>query len=174
MSISRKSLVLAVALVLAGCGDDGKEIASGTFTDEEGKSGSYQVTEKEGTTTINVETDKGVATIRTGADAVKSLPAGLPLYPGATVDSGASMTGTGANGDSGGMVAFQTSDSPEKVIAFYKKAATNAGFKISMEMTTGDARMIGGDGKEGKGGFHLSVSTREEGGSNATLIAGNQ
>jgi hypothetical protein len=58
----------------------------------------------------------------TGTNA--KLPAFLPLYPGATVQS--SFTGNGKDG-TGGMVSFHAHASPAEIIGFYKDKSTAAG-----------------------------------------------
>ena len=68
----------------------------------------------------------------TGTNA--KLPAFLPLYPGATVQS--SITGNGKDG-SGGMVAFQAHASPADIIGFYKTKATAAGMGQTMAADIG-------------------------------------
>lgn len=163
---------LVLALALAACSPE-REVASGTVTDPEtGEKSTYAVSQKGEDTVMRVKTDDGEAHIETG-EGVR-MPMGLPAYPGANSTGGMSVTATGeAGGGLNGMVAFETRDAPEKVIAFYRAAAARAGKKIENEMTMGDMRMIGSGSGDGAEGFQLMV--RREGDlTRATLISGTQ
>lgn len=67
--------------------------------------------------TVTVQASGG--TITTGKNAVDPASLGLPVYPGATVDSGGAVTGQSQQG-SGALVTLKTSDSFDKVYAYYK------------------------------------------------------
>jgi hypothetical protein len=70
------------------------------------------------------------------------------------------------------MTTFLTDDPPEKVIAFYRDAATRQGYAINAEANMGPMRMIGSEGKDGKGGFQLMVQRDPASGkTSATLLA---
>lgn len=80
-------LALALAAALPGCGKSGtagKDSAEGDA--------SYQLSESNGQSTLTVRSDKGTARIVSGTGDA-ALPAGLSLYPGATVTSSTRITG---------------------------------------------------------------------------------
>jgi hypothetical protein len=162
--------VLAL-LALSACKSQ-SEVASGTVTDPDtGETTRYPVKSDRDDGTIDIRTDNGTMQIRSGADA--PMPAGFPAYPGATANGGSAIfNATGANGGSGGMTSFLTDDPPEKVIAFYRDAATRQGYAINAEANMGPMRMIGSEGKDGKGGFQLMVQRDPASGkTSATLLA---
>ena len=67
--------------------------------------------------TVTVEASGG--SFIAGKNAVDPAKLGLPVYPGATADSSGAMSGTSAQG-SGALVSLKTSDSFDKVYAWYK------------------------------------------------------
>jgi hypothetical protein len=67
---------------------------------------------------------------------------------------------------------METSDSPDKVAAFYRKQAEAAGIKIEMEMTINGGQMIGGKGEGGKM-FSLNA-TDNDGKTGIQLTAGTE
>ncbi|MGH6997748.1 MAG: hypothetical protein ACREEO_06105, partial [Phenylobacterium sp.] len=151
---------LALMLALAACGSKEKKAESGDAT--------YKVSEKDGKSTLTVETDEGKAQIVSG-EGEAALPTGLPLYPGATVTSSTRITSDGAN-KGGTMLSFDTPDATGQIVAFYKAAAQKAGYKIEAEMKMGEMEMLSGK-NPGKGGFTLTAN-REQGKTTASLISG--
>jgi len=157
-----KFLIIPLTFLAASCGGN-DEVASGTFDDGEGGKASYSVSGDADDSETVIKTDKGEVRIASGDKASKDLPMGLKLYPGATVQS--SMTGAG-EGKSGAMVVFQSSDSQDEVIAFYKDQMKSKGIEVKAEINAGDMQMIGGEG------LNVSVTKTGDGGVTATLIAG--
>lgn len=164
--IGRAAIAAALLLGLAACGE--KEHASGTVVGADGEKATYKVSEKDGESKLTIKSDKGSAEISTGKDAT-ALPAGLTLYPGATVTSSMRMTSDEA-GKSGTVLSFESADTPDKVVAFYRAAAGKAGYEIGSEIKTGEMEML--SGKNGKGeGFTLTAS-RDGDKTNVSMIGG--
>ncbi|MEH6789389.1 hypothetical protein [Parasphingorhabdus sp.] len=167
-----KHLILTAtfAITLAACGGNDSETASGTFDDGDGNAGSYSVRGNDENSETVIQSDKGEVRIATGDRALGDLPMGITLYPGAAVQS--SMTGTG-DGQSGAMLVFQTGDSVEDVIAFYRKQLKSKGIDVTSEVRSGDMQMIGGERANGEG-VHISANASPDGGTIATVMAGGK
>ncbi len=80
------------------------------------------------------------ATVEFGASGEK-LPSWIPAYPGAKVQGTFSVTGNSAEGE-GGTYALTTSDSADKVLAFYQDRLKAAGMTIEMNTTTPQGGML--------------------------------
>jgi hypothetical protein len=119
--------------------------------------------------TMTIDTEKGATTIRNGVESGEALPAGFALYPGAKLITSTALTAEGKENRSG-MVGFETSDSTDKVVAFYKDAAQRAGYQVENEIVMPDMAMIGGK-KAGAEPFQLIVNNAQ-GKSTATFISG--
>jgi len=94
---------------------------------------------KDGSVTISgngehmtVKSDDGKTTVEFNSNGLgnQKLPDFAPVYPGAKVQG--SVT---AQTEGGGTFAFESSDAPEKVIAFYKSKAMSAGLAEKLAMT---------------------------------------
>jgi hypothetical protein len=75
-----------------------------------------------------------------GGEGVKlpdDFPKDVPVYPGAKIASSVSAARTDTAGH---MVTFQTSDSPEKVAAFYKSKFST--WQVKMEMSSGGGKVL--------------------------------
>ncbi len=109
--------------------------------------------------------------ISSGGDSGAQLPAYAPPYPGADMVTQIRSDSAGRVG--GGVVMVMvTTDSPEKVIAFYDGKARAAGVKANLVTSeAGGATRIFGDRAQGKGAM-VMVRTREEGGTEVTVAAG--
>ena len=75
-------------------------------------------------------------------------PAFAPLYPGAVITQPATP-GRSPDGGLGGIVTFTTPDSPDAVIAFYRKRAEAAGLTQIGAMNRGEAKAYGAGKAEG-------------------------
>lgn len=162
-------LILPIILLASACGGN-DEVASGTFDDGEGGKGSYSISGDDDASETVIKSEDGEIRIATGSKAVKDLPMGIELYPGATVES--SMTGMG-EGTSGAMVVFSTTDDQEDVVEFYKDQMKDKGIKIATEVKAGDMQMIGGERDDGEG-INISITKDGSGGVTGTLIAGGK
>lgn len=153
MRLSALAMALGAATIMAACGSE----TSGEFTTEDGESAEYTIDEKSGETRMTLAGPEGPATLRSGAEVPLNLPKGFSLYPGAKVVTNTLVKkpdGTGV------MVMFQTPDSPDKVIAHYRREAEAAGIAISVAMTTERSVMIGGE----DAGGHLTFSANANAG----------
>ena len=92
-----------------------------------------------GSNSVKVTSKDGSAVYSGGAGTVvpDTFPKDVPIYAGARVTGAVSGA---QQGSSGQMVTFETSDSPEKVIDFYKGQLS--GWKNSMEMASGNGKML--------------------------------
>ena len=83
---------------------------------------------------VKTQDEKGKeSTFVAGAGAPKDLPAWLPTYPGAAVQGGFSPKSAEATVQTFGLT---TSDSPEKVLAFYQDQLKNNGLTVLQPTTT--------------------------------------
>jgi len=83
---------------------------------------------------VKTQDEKGKeSTFVAGAGAPKDLPAWLPTYPGATVQGGFSSKSADATVQTFGLT---TTDSPDKVIAFYQDQLKNNGLTVLLPTTT--------------------------------------
>ncbi len=166
----KRFAMIPAMLLIASCGSSSDdELASGTFDDGEGNEGSYSIRGDEESSETVIKSGDGEVRIATGDKALKELPLGIELYPGADVQT--SMSGIG-EGKSGAMVVFKTSDSADDVVKFYRDQMAEKGIEVKTEVTTGNMKMIGGERDSGET-VNLSVSRDIEGeGVTATLIAG--
>ena len=166
--MNRFLILPALALVVA-CGSN-DEVASGTFTDDEGNEGSYSVSGDDENAEMTFKSGDGEVKFTTGNKASEDLPLGVKLYPGANVQT--SIKGMG-EGQSGAMVVFKSDDSQDEVLEFYKDQMKSLGIDIRTEVKTGDMQMIGGEQKDGQV-FNVSVTKEPSGGGVVTnlLIGG--
>ena len=160
-----RTILLASAAIigLTGCSSE----RSGTITTEDGET-SYKVDPGTGDVSMNVTGPDGEQmTLNSGSDVAADLPDGFTVYPGAKVVSSAVINqGDGKSA----IIAMTTSDSAEKMTAFYRSQAEAAGVKISTELNDGNTRMIAGEGANGIG---LTFTTNVSGeGTSGQLMIG--
>lgn len=146
------SLAFATAalLTLSACGGNGRE---GTIAGENGEKVDYKVEESGGgDANVEIKTKDGNLSITSGDEAADgAMPGGLAAYPGAKVVSRMNMTSSGDKGEgSGSMVTLETSDSSDKVVAFYKDQLKTQGVTVESEMSTPDLVMLVGKTKSGE------------------------
>jgi hypothetical protein len=120
------AMAIAAAALLAGC--------------DQHPDKTIKIKGKDGNVTISgnnehmtVKSDDGKTTVEVNSNSLgnQRLPDFAPAYPGAQVKvSVASPT------EGGGTFAFETSDTPENVIAFYKDKAASAGLAEKLNMNT--------------------------------------
>lgn len=167
--MTRILVPVAIAFLLSSCGGGDTK----TYTDAEGNM--VAVTTEGGEDgQVNIATKDGDMVIggNLAASDVK-LPYDLPVMPGATITSNASANSK--DGSSGAMVAMMVKGSPDEVIGFYKKAATDKGFSIEADMTVNSTKQIAAKKGENEG---MMVSATPAEGDDAgktvvTLIIGN-
>lgn len=154
----------ALAL-LAGCGESAEEAAVRQATN-----GEVDVS-RDGDGTVTYSTDDGEARITTG-DLGDAAPAGLPRYPGADTSRGVNIDASGRNGGSGQISSFQTSDPPDRVIAFYRAALERQGYEITATMDMGQSKTITATRENGNDGVHVSATGVGGQGTTVSIIAG--
>lgn len=158
-------LALPLTLALAACGGD----QSGSFEDGEGNEGTYKVDTENGVTTSEITTKDGTARMESGAGVKAKLPDGFSIMPGANVVSSSNIT---TEQGSGSMTMMEIAKPADEVIAFYRKQAEAAGFKIQLDMTSDGTRMIGGESKDN---VVFSLTTTEtDGKTSAQLMVGSK
>ena len=74
-------------------------------------------------------------TITAGKRPPANLPGWLKVYPGATVTTGAVL-------GQGGMLGFDTTDSPDKIVAFYNDIAKANGIAVNTDAATETSRAV--------------------------------
>jgi hypothetical protein len=165
-------LISALTVLLASCGGS-KET---TITTSDGKDITIKQTGDGESATITAKGENGeVGTLTTGAAAAGSaLPAGVATYPGAK--NMMTMSGN-EGGKSGGMAVLETSDAPEKVIAFYKAEAARKGLTKDVSETTsnsnGEAMSTYSAKSEDGTGLMVAVGTKD-GKTSITIMGGKE
>lgn len=156
------AIAVAPLTLLAGCGssDEGK------IRTEDGDVG-YTVIEDGGSSDVRLSSPNGEASVASGEDLTPDLPAGLAVYPGAKVTS---VTNVGIAAKGGAIVSMESSDSPEKLVAWYRAQAERAGFTIAGSAKAGALHMLSGKADDGRE-FALTASRRNDR-TEAQLIAG--
>lgn len=126
-----------LAVLVLGCGRSEKTVYSGRegkVTVKTGRQGSKEQT-------VNVQTEEGTATVTTGEKrSITQAELGAPVYPGAKLE----VTGKYESGKSGGDESVEqhilyTTDSFDKVVAFYK--ANLKDIKSEQNMSSGDTKL---------------------------------
>lgn len=170
----RSLILFAAVLALGACSndktttvktDDGKEIKITADGDNSAESGAITFEGKDG--------EEGKITF--GADAVKQgLPLGMPAYPGAEVK------GAFSGGDAksmGGMATVITSDSPAKVVAYYKAEAIKRGMTVRAESTSksdkGEMTTFSAEGADG-GNLVITATLGNDGKTAAMILGGSK
>ena len=140
-----RALILIGCLALAACGSGEESTTIGGTT--------YASNEREGTASIT--TDKGtISTVDGAAAANVDMPAFAPRYPGSTIVS-AIQSQTAER--TSHMVNIETSDSVDKVAAFYEKAFADAGLSVTSRMMTAEGGLMGAEGAGKKASIAVSV-----------------
>lgn len=142
----KRLAILCAALAVAACG-------------------SSKTDQSNGETTLTIKGPDGQAVVKAGNNTDIELPAGFTLYPGATVVSNVTLKGADGNQST---LAMTTTDSLDKVVAFYKQQAAAAGVELGAELKSSDSAMIGGNGKDGLT-FGLIAGKSDTGGTTANL-----
>jgi hypothetical protein len=158
--------MICLAAALAGCRRDTSDAANATAAGD----AAYAVETQEGGNRVVVRTAQGSAVIRNGAPAA-ALPPGLMLFPGAAVTTSTTVTPAGKAGDENALLSFTSEARPDAILAFYKEAATRAGYRIDAALATDSLAMLSA-ARAGESGFTLTILPTAKG-SEATLIAGD-
>ncbi len=137
----RKLVISLAALALAACG--GSESAS---SETEDGTGEYTVDNDGDGVEMRFTDDEGnETTLNSGSNVEVNLPDGFTIYPGAEIVQSTAIDSADGQGS---LVMMTSSASPQQMIDHYRSQAEAAGVDIQMEMTSGDTRVIGGEGPE--------------------------
>ena len=102
------------------------------------------------------------APVAADALAIDGAPAFAAVYPGAQIDSPATLA-SGPTGP-GGLITFTTDAAPDAVVAFYRQRAEAAGLAPVMAMNQGEARAYGAAARKENGATLQVVAAPGEGG----------
>lgn len=163
----RRSMILAFStlLILAACGKAPADRAAENAIEKE-TGGTADINSRDGT--VHVETSEG--TYDAGSNTLPTdWPSDAPTYPGAEIQYSASMNPT--TGKQGAMVVLQTSESAEKVLAYYKTQLQSQGWSIEGTMSAGGSTTLAA--KKGERVLSLIVSDAE-GKTAVTLAVGEE
>jgi hypothetical protein len=115
-----------------------------------------------------------VASMEMGAGAGK-LPAWVPVYPGARAQGGLNATGDDGSGRGvGGLVGYESSDEPEKVVDFYKVKVDSLGMKVVSDFSSNDGGMMTAKDDDDRRTLHVTVSKRGSRGSSISVAFGEK
>ncbi|MGL6043509.1 MAG: hypothetical protein ACRC1J_06250 [Sandaracinobacteroides sp.] len=152
----------ALSAVLTACGSDkpGTASADGTSTSAGGSSVTVDQEAGDDRVTITSKDGDNIASMVAGSGAQwpASAPAYAPPYPGGAMVS--AMSGS-ADGKSGGMASFETTDTPDKVIAYYKAKAAAAGLEKVTTMAGDGMTMFAATDATGDTGVSVQASVSE-------------
>ena len=146
--------VIAVVTLLAGCDQQPNKTVK--IKDKDGSS--VTVTGNGGQMTMKSEDGKTTVEINANGLGSQKLPDFAPVYPGAKVQG--SVT---AQTEGGGTFAVETSDAPDKVIAFYKGRAKSAGLAEKLSMTSNGSVTYMASADDGKKSLQVIASKTDAG-----------
>ena len=142
----RAALLISSVLLLAACGK-AQEEKKVVVTNQDGTTTTATIKSDGEATTIKSE--GATLTVNAGSDGA-AFPAFAPQYPGSKVTS--VMSGGKPGEGSGVVIGMETSDTPDKVLAFYEDKLKAASVPVKMKTTTPEGGMIAaGDEKEDSG-----------------------
>jgi hypothetical protein len=98
------------------------------------------------------------------------LPAWLPAYPGAKIES--HITGTGDDGSEtgeGGMYTFTTHDDPSRVMSFYQEKCGELNMKVELSTATADGGKIAAEDEDGNRSLTVVVGSGPGGGATGAV-----
>jgi hypothetical protein len=145
--------VIAAATLVAGCDQQPSKTVK-----IKGKDGS--VTISGNTEHMTVKSDDGKTTVEINSNGLgnQKLPDFAPVYPGAKVQGSVA-----AQTEGGGTFAIETSDAPDKVIAFYKDRAKSAGLAEKLSMTSNGSVTYMASADDGKKSLQVIASKTDAG-----------
>jgi len=115
-----------------------------------------------------------VANMEIGAGAGK-VPSWVPVYPGARAQGNLTATGDDASGrGSGGVVTYESSDSPDRVTEFYKDKVNSLGMKVVTEFAAAEGGMMTAHDDDEKRTLHVTVGKASGGGSTISVTFGEK
>jgi hypothetical protein len=115
-----------------------------------------------------------IGNIEIGGGAGK-MPSWVPAYPGAKAMGNLTAQGDDGSGrGAGGVVTFESSDTPEKVTEFYKDKIGAMGMKILTTFDSPDGGMLTAHDDDDKRTLHVTVGKGSSGGSTISLTYGEK
>jgi hypothetical protein len=106
-----------------------------TMTFDQARNGKFSITAD--------DDHGGTATMQFGGAAnISNLPSWVPKYPGSEGTSTFAVKGSGGDLAEGGSFTFNTPDSAEKVMQFYRDRVQDLGLKVKVTSSTADSSMI--------------------------------
>ncbi len=168
------ALVGVIGLAACGGGKEDDEIISGTITDENGEKAEISITggDGDGDGGFSIKTKDGSFNLSADTDGDAKLPFGLKLLPGSSIQSNVQMNQSG-EGANGGMITFESSVAPDKIVAYYKQQATSAGFKIGTELKSGEMIMFNATRNESDT-INVTATADDNGKTTGNIIAGSK
>ncbi len=157
MQVARACCALIAAVLLSSCSAHKTTVLTGD--------GTATVTTSDDSKTTTVDTKEGQ--VKVGKDAVDTSKLGAPVYPGAAAEDSGAVAMSSEKG-SGQMVAFKTTDSFDKVYAFYKAQMPKDSEK--MKFAQGDSSMATFQVGDDKGPDTTSVMITAKSGETDILI----
>lgn len=121
--------------------------------------GTYSISDRgAGETDFAIETDMGQFKLKVGSRSHEDLPYGMPLYPGAKLIDSARMDGALPQ-ERGRMMRFESLDSLEQVVDFYRRLTRAYQFRIVMDERFDTMHVLAAvNPQKADGGFQLTVS----------------
>jgi uncharacterized protein YceK len=164
-------IVLAVPLLLSGCGKAQEKVAEKMIESSIAKDGTQaKVDLSQGGVKVSTTDASGKTTqMEMGSAKITEADLGLPFYPGAAPKEGAAMRiAQGANVSM--QQALHSDDAPDKVAAFYrdKLKAMSAGKQL-MDMSSGDGASISLIDDKAKSSMQVHIGKADPKGSDITI-----
>src|SRR5262249_29138537 len=98
------------------------------------------------------------------------MPAWLPVYPGAKVESHISGSGDdGATSAEGGVYTFTSADSPAKVMNYYQDQCRDLGIKVNLSTATAEVGRIAADDEAANRLLVVVIASASGGGSSGSV-----
>lgn len=159
------SLIFAsvCALTLAACGSE----TSGDFTTEDGETGEYTIDSESGESSLTVETEGGVVSMRSGAEVPVDLPAGFSLMDGLEVVTNSVVEQAEGRGS---LITFQTELAPEAIIEYYRGEVEAAGVEVQIDASVNEGKMLAGENSESGLTFSVTAYPSDEGTTGQLII----
>jgi hypothetical protein len=137
-----------------------------TMSYDDVKNGRFKVT--------GIGKDGEVGNIEFGGGAGK-MPSWVPAYPGATAKGNVTARGDdGTARGAGGIVTFESSDAPAKVVDYYKDRLAAMGMKTVTAFDSPDGGMMTAHGDDGRRTLQITVSKGSGGGSTIGVAYGEK
>ena len=147
------AVAIAVAALVAGCDQHPDKTIK-----IKGKDGNVTISGDSGHMTVKSDDGKTSVEINSNGLGNQKLPDFAPVYPGAQVKG--SVT---APTEGGGTFSLETSDAPDKVIAFYKDKAKSAGLPEKLSMTINGSLTYMASTEDGKRTLHVIAAKTDAG-----------